>query len=126
MQFHTQFQDKEIPFKFDEGGGPCEVETAGYIPAQKQIENMIAAGRRLQDYRREQFDFNPGEEIDEDFYDPTRNKNFDMADGFQMQENIINSMRAKASQTAQKQRTDVLDKKTSDSMDEVQKKAVEP
>ena len=56
------------------------VETAGYIPAKIQIENMILAGQRLSDYRREMYDFGYDEPDDETFDDPTRHPNFDMAD----------------------------------------------
>lgn len=65
--------------------GETLVETAGYIPAQKKIENMILAGQRLVDYRKSQnYDFADGK-IDEDFMDPTRSPNFDLADATQMQ-----------------------------------------
>lgn len=100
---------------------PIQVETAGYMRAQTRIENMINAGQRLVEYRKTQFDFD-GENIDEDYYDPTRNKNLDMAEAFQMQEqakrNLLESKRAKdmalkasqtaleASQEAQKGKTD--------------------
>ena len=39
-----------------------KVETAGYIPADVQIEMFIQAGRRLDQARKEQFDFGPEEE----------------------------------------------------------------
>lgn len=66
--------------------GEILVEKAGYEPAKNKIERMIIAGRRLQDFRRHQFDFQPGEEIDETFIDPTRNPAFDPSDAFQMGE----------------------------------------
>ena len=65
----------------EENHGPVLVERAGYIPAQQRIENLIFAGQRLINYRKEQFDF-PGNEIDESAYDPTRSKNFDLSDAF--------------------------------------------
>lgn len=45
---------------------------------------MILAGQRLKDFRAEQFDFSSENEIDFDASDPTRRKNFDMADAFQL------------------------------------------
>ena len=57
-----------------------ETEQAGYIPPQIQIENMILAGERLNQSRKEQYDFASADEIDEDAYDPTRSGNFDLAD----------------------------------------------
>nr|QJB18784.1 MAG: hypothetical protein [Microvirus sp.] len=63
--------------------GKSIVEDAGYIPAKTRIENMIFAGQRLAESRKENFDFQPGQDIDESFYDPTRKKNFDLAEASQ-------------------------------------------
>ena len=79
MKFKTQHNTKPSPPEI--GGGEKLVETAGYIPAYKQIENLLMAGKRLVSYR-EQYDFTG--EIDEDFNDPTRNGNFDLADATQI------------------------------------------
>ena len=87
-----------------------ETEQAGYIPPQIQIENMILAGERLNQSRKEMFDFASEEEIDEDAFDPTRRGNFDLADASQMAMQTEMSLRdqaleadkaRKASQTAQ-------------------------
>lgn len=103
MQFNTTYnrQYKSPPEK---NAGGSLIEKAGYVSAQKRIENLMLAGQRLSDYRKEQFDFEDGK-IDEDAYDPTRRKDFDMADAFQMSQNLNKSIRArteslKASQTA--------------------------
>ena len=61
-----------------------KVETAGYIPADVQIEMFIQAGRRLDQARKEQFDFGPEEEVPADFIDPTRSGGFDLADATQL------------------------------------------
>lgn len=61
-----------------------KTEQAGYIPPQEQIENMILAGERLNQSRKEQYDFASADEIDEDAYDPTRSGNFDLADATRM------------------------------------------
>ena len=81
MQFQTQYTHKSSPPEIN--SGKTLVERAGYISAQKRIENMILAGQRLVDYRKSQFDFE-GDKIDFDFDDPTRNPNFDMADASQL------------------------------------------
>ena len=87
-----------------------ETEQAGYIPPQIQIENMILAGERLNQTRKEMYDFSSPDEIDEDAYDPTRRANFDLADASQMAMETEMSLRyqaleaeksRKASQTAQ-------------------------
>ena len=66
---------------------------------------MILAGQRLIEHRMSMYDFDSNKELDESFYDPTRSKNFDMADAFQMQQNVENNVKQKellkASQTAQ-------------------------
>ena len=88
---------------YEEVDPSSETEQAGYIPATKQIENMILAGRRL-DSSRLQYDFASEEEIDEELYDPTRSGNFDLADATQAQIAVQQSLQeqaVKASQTAQ-------------------------
>jgi len=58
------------------------VETAGYIPPKIQIENMIAAGQRLADYRSGLYSNEP--EKKEPAIDPTRSPGFDLADATQL------------------------------------------
>lgn len=65
----------------EQNSGEEIVETSGYMPTQQRIEQMILAGQRLDQARRESYDFDG--EIEEDFYDPTRDPNYDMADAFQ-------------------------------------------
>ena len=60
--------------------GELITETAGYIPADVQIQDMIAAGMRLGEYRREMYDFDANEEIPEDFMDITRIPGVDVVD----------------------------------------------
>lgn len=57
--------------------GEILVETAGYVPAKRRIEDMINAGTRLVNARREQFDTLDDSEPD---IDPTRSKHFDLAE----------------------------------------------
>lgn len=45
------------------------VETEGYLPADVQIMDMISAGIRLGEYRREAYDFGDGENVPDDFVD---------------------------------------------------------
>lgn len=66
----------------EKNNGISKVEKAGYIPAKKRIENMILAGQRLVQARKDQYDFNNAEP-DENFDDPTRRKNYDPADATQ-------------------------------------------
>lgn len=56
-----------------------KVETAGYIPAKKRIEEMIISGRRLGVYRKENYDtMNP--KVDDLPIDRFRSKGVDMAE----------------------------------------------
>lgn len=66
--------------RLPEQGSPERiVETAGYMTNKQKIEAIINAGKRLVDYRKEQYDFDD-QHVDDDFIDPTRSKNFDLAD----------------------------------------------
>lgn len=89
MKFATPFD--RIPQPAEAGGGRRLVETVGYVPAEKQIKNLLEAGKRLKDWRSNQFDF-PNGKIDESFSDPTRAGNFDLADatilGMQTEQSI--------------------------------------
>lgn len=96
--------------KYEVLDSKSETEQAGYIPPQIQIENMILAGERLNQTRKEMYDFSSADEIDEDAFDPTRRGNFDLADASQMAMETEMSLREqaleadkarKASQTAQ-------------------------
>ena len=103
MQFQTKYTHEKSPGEVNLGKNL--VEKAGYIPAQARIENMILAGQRLVEHRKEMYDFSDGKDIDENFTDPTRSKNYDMSDAFIMSEVIKNNIKQKellkASQTAQ-------------------------
>lgn len=60
--------------------GPRLVETAGYMTAQQRIENIIDAGERLVQARKEAYDFPPGEKVDENYIDKTRTAGYDYFD----------------------------------------------
>lgn len=82
MAFFGKYRRPEL----DEGkmDSVSKVETAGYIPADVQINMFIEAGRRLEQARKEQFDFAPEEEVPDDFIDPTRRGDFDLVDAQQI------------------------------------------
>lgn len=80
-KFKTQYEEfKRSP---EINSGEILVERVGYISARDRIENLLLAGHRLENFRKEQYDFESVDKIDETFTDPTRNKNYDMADAFQ-------------------------------------------
>lgn len=103
MRFNTQYDRVRQPAETN--SGITLVERAGYISAQVRIENLMLAGQRLVQARKEMYDF-PDGKIDFDFNDPTRRKNYDLADGFQDGLKVEAKLKAqreavKASQTAQ-------------------------
>lgn len=96
-KFHTHYERERS--KPEVNSREIIVETAGYIPAKQRIESIIRAGERLKVYRKEQFDFN--EKIDEDFSDPTRSKNYDLADATAAQQYLDQKSKALAEITRQ-------------------------
>ena len=103
MRFNTQYDRVRQPA--ESNSGITLVERAGYISAQARIENLMLAGQRLVQARKEMYDF-PDGKIDLNFDDPTRRKNYDLADGFPDGLKVEARLKAqkeavKASQTAQ-------------------------
>ena len=84
--FQTKFQRLEVPEEKNSGELLVEQD---YVSTEKQILSMIRAGERLRIYRKESCDLQNGEE--EFLLDPTREPNFDLADGT----NILNNIRPK-------------------------------
>lgn len=78
MEFYTRYHRPEKVY--EKGGGELVTEVAGYIPAEVQITEMINAGIRLGEYRKEKYDFASEEDVDEDFFDVTRSPGFDLAE----------------------------------------------
>lgn len=68
--------------------GEIIVNTAGYRPLKLQITEVMAAGQRLADYRKLAFDFTAGEPTDDNFVDPTRRPDFDLADAHEIMQEI--------------------------------------
>lgn len=81
MQIYTKWKRPER-IK-EKNTGKYLVEIGGYEPPKIKIENMINAGIRLKNTRKEQFDFASNDNVDESFIDPTRHKDYDIADAFQ-------------------------------------------
>ena len=69
-----------IKQKPEKNSGKMRVELKGYISNEKRIQNIIDAGNRLMTARAMQYDFQPGEKIDEDMVDITRTPGYDPAD----------------------------------------------
>ena len=98
MEFRKAF--KFVPSKGEVNSGELMVEKAGYIPAKIRIEQIIDAGKRLIEFRKEQFDYNNGEEdLSPDIR--TRSKSYDMSDASQDLQDVELRM-AKAKKEAMK------------------------
>lgn len=72
-----------IKQKPEKNSGKMRVELKGFISNEKRIQNIIDAGNRLMTARAMQYDFQPGEKIDEDLVDITRTPGYDPADATQ-------------------------------------------
>lgn len=79
MKFYTQYDRPEKDGFYEKVDKTKLVETAGYLPAKKRIENLMNAGQNLLEARKEMFDTEE-EEVDFTEMDPTRLKSFDLAD----------------------------------------------
>jgi hypothetical protein len=83
LLFFVNYTNPPVP-SAEACGGEEIVEKAGYISTKQRIESLILAGQRLVAFRKEQFDFEDDDKIDETFEDVTRAKNFDLADASQI------------------------------------------
>jgi len=70
------------------------VETAGYRSAEVQISEMLMAGQRLVDYRKQRYEFGGDEVVPADYHDPTRRPGFDMADASMLDKAVKESLKA--------------------------------
>lgn len=87
-------------------------ETAGYVPPEVRIKEMIQAGAALQAFRAENYDFPYGEEVPDDYFDPTRAHGYDQDDAFEDMRSGVASLKAKA--LAKKANEDLEGKKEAD------------
>nr|QJB18829.1 MAG: hypothetical protein [Microvirus sp.] len=78
IEVYTHFKRPKVEKEIN--SGQQITETAGYIPADVQIQDMIAAGMRLGEYRREMYDFDADDEVPENYFDPTRVPGVDVVD----------------------------------------------
>lgn len=98
MQFDTKYERK--PYKGEVNSGEIITEQAGYEPAHVKIMNMIEAGERLHDFRTG-YEFEDEKSVPDDYFDPTRDPNFDLADATAMSAETLQRM-----YLAQKQKED--------------------
>lgn len=107
MKFQTPFyrdvETREFPH------GKSAVERNGYRSAKQQIEALIFAGKRLEQYRAHAYEFGADDKVPDDYIDPTRRPNFDLSDATAMQRaaihgmNVARRMNAEAKAEAEKE-----------------------
>lgn len=90
--FVTSTNYRMKPKKIKELDKTRLTESAGYVTVKQRVESLLDAGKRLVQARSEMYDFPEGNEIDENFEDPTRDKNFDLADATQLELNAKNNI----------------------------------
>lgn len=107
-----------VPVKQDMHDDTQIVETAGYVPRQRTIENLIACGQRLMESRLEEYD---GEDVDEALENASiaRLNNFDYAESVALLNKLSdeaerNSARAKAGDSVQMNKTSELENSNSE------------
>lgn len=116
MRFNTHYDF--VPAKQEMYDDKEIVETAGYVPRQKTIENLIACGQRLIESRMEEYD---GSTVDEALENASiaRVNNFDYAESVDLLNKLSdeaerNSARAKAGDSLQMNKTSELENSNSE------------
>jgi len=92
MDFMTQHN--RPPRKGEINSGETLVDTSGYIPPERQIFDMINAGRRLSENRKGMYEFERDDVVPEDFVDPTREPGFDLVDAGNIADNLTAKKKA--------------------------------
>lgn len=69
--------DVRPPEDHEINSGEILVETAGYVPAEVRIREMIDAGQRLKEAREEAYDFGDGEAVPDDYINPLNDRGID-------------------------------------------------
>lgn len=116
MRFNTHYDF--VPAKQEMFDDKEIVETAGYVPRQKTIENLIACGQRLIESRMEEFDGSTVEEALENA-SVCRVADFDLAESVAYLDKLSdeaerNSARAKAGDSVQMNKTSELENSNSE------------
>lgn len=108
MKFYTQFEN---PPKFTADmidPDDINVESAGYIPPKEQIENMILAGKRLQEARdAEYYDYYEEEDtIESAEVNRFNTKSIDMAEVSQLSIAVEGRLKAQKRQIEEQKKED--------------------
>lgn len=71
-------------FEGEKSEGVSLTERFGYVPLKDQIERLMISGETLLRIRALNYDFSPGEDVPKDFFDLTREPNFDFVDYYRV------------------------------------------
>lgn len=93
MTFFTQYNWPDTRGEWN--SGESIVDPSGYISPKQRIQNLIRAGERLEEFRREQYDYEHGEEDDGEWLDPMRTPGLDLADISRIQSHALDRIRRK-------------------------------
>lgn len=107
MKFNTPYDREHTPEA--PNSGEIITEQQGYISAQDQIEALIYAGQRL-DESRAGYEFDPDQEVPDDYFDPTSMRNLDMVEAQQFLDAKRDSL-MEAQKMAEKKAADAATKK---------------
>lgn len=93
MIFFTKYIRPSREVRGEINNGKELVEKGGYIQPDSMIKRLLIAGARLDAFREAGgYEFQPGEEIPDDYFDPTRSLGYDLVDAdrdMQRQREII-------------------------------------
>lgn len=116
LKFKYQFGNPPAP-DYETGGGEKLVDASGYVSAEEQILNMLNAGMRLDESRKEMYDTDETFGDDSDFdsvgFDPTRMPGVDPADISQLDRSLGIKMRKDLKKKAEETTPPDEDKKES-------------
>ena len=100
MKKYNTWETEVDPADYLEKNDGTTMTEQSYIPPNIQIAQMIEAGQNLDAYRKELYDFTDEDpDLIEDYYDPTREPGYDMADASQALVEL--AKRAKAARRAE-------------------------
>lgn len=114
LAFNYQFGNPPKP-DYEVGGGEKLVDASGYVSAEEQILNMLNAGMRLDESRKEMYDTDEDFGDDSDFdsvgFDPTRLPGVDPADISQLDRSLGYRMRKQIKDKIENEVPPIEDKK---------------
>lgn len=91
MEFFTQYTWSDTYGEWN--CGKTIVDPSGYISPQQRIDNLIRAGQRLEEFRREQYDYDHGDSDDGVWMDPLRTPGLDLSDVSRIQSVAMDRLR---------------------------------